>query len=152
MPRSILSANSKIEPIETNSDKVSKSGYITDRILLQKRSGKYLDTINKLDINNLTRTNGFDELLDQIKEEFRTADIADILLGIVAQCFLGEDFEVHTLDFTASEIISHYRRGENLPLDLEKARNLALHPSYIFIEVYKDKIICIRDDGTAVKL
>jgi hypothetical protein len=39
-----------------------------------------------------------------------------------------------------------------LPDDFEKARALAKHNAYAFVEVYRDKIILIREDGTATKL
>jgi len=39
-----------------------------------------------------------------------------------------------------------------LPDDFEKARTLAKHNAYAFVEVYRDKVILIREDGTASKL
>jgi hypothetical protein len=34
----------------------------------------------------------------------------------------------------------------------ERARSLAKHNAYAVVEVYKDKVILIRPDGSAVKL
>jgi hypothetical protein len=41
---------------------------------------------------------------------------------------------------------------EPLPDEFEKARTLANHNAYAFVEVYRDKIILVREDGTATKL
>lgn len=46
-------------------------------------------------------------------------------------------------------IIEHYKQGQALPEDLEKARTLANNENYAFIEVYKTKLIAIKEDGTA---
>jgi uncharacterized protein YrrD len=73
-------------------------------------------------------------------------------LGIVAKCFLGHPYEVHTLDLSGSQIIKHYKTSELMEADFEKARTVAKHNAYVLIEVYKDKMILIREDGTATKL
>jgi len=39
-----------------------------------------------------------------------------------------------------------------MPMDFEKARALAMHNSYAFIEVYTDKLVLIREDGSTTKL
>jgi hypothetical protein len=36
--------------------------------------------------------------------------------------------------------------------EFEKARNVAKHNAYVMVEVYKDKMVLIREDGTATKL
>lgn len=117
---------------------------------MNKRTPEYISSIKKIDEGNLTATKGFSELLNQIKEEFGTPDILDNMKGIVSKCFLGEDFVVHILDITGENIIQHFRRNESMPVDFEQARSLALHVSYLFVEVYQNKLICIRNDGTAI--
>jgi len=63
---------------------------------------------------------------------------------------LGHPYEVHTLDLTG-QIIEHFKIGHTLPLTLERARTLALHPSYAFIEVYAKRMVTVSDSGqTAV--
>ena len=138
--------------LDTNNKQSVSTGFISDRDILKKRSKRYLDTISKLDAKTLTDTKGMEELMNAIQEEFGTADIASLPLGIVAKCFLGHPHEVHTLDLSGSQIIKHYKIGEALPDDFEKARTLAKHNAYAFVEVYRDKIILIREDGTASKL
>lgn len=133
----------------------SNSGYFTklsDRDILKKRSEKYLNMIKTLDTDLLSETKGKEEMMTKIHEEFGTANLMDLPIGILAKCFLGHPHEVHTLDLTAEQIIKHYTIGEPLPDYFEKARSLAKHNAYFFVEVYKDKLILIREDGTAAKL
>lgn len=138
--------------LDTNKKQSVSMGFTSDRDILKKRSKRYLDMIAGLDAKTLTETKGMNELMNAIQEEFGTADIANLPLGIVAKCFLGHPHEVHTLDLSGSQIIKHYKIGESLPDGLEKARALAKHNAYAFVEVYRDKVILIREDGTASKL
>ena len=138
--------------LDTSKKQSVSTGFISDRDILQKRSKRYLDTIAGLDAKTLTDTKGMEALMNAIQEEFGTADIASLPLGIVAKCFLGHPHEVHTLDLSGSQIIKHYKIGKPLPDDFEKARTLAKHNAYAFVEVYRDKVILIREDGTATKL
>ena len=76
--------------------------------------------------------------IDAIRAEFPDiVSIASIPIGIVAQCFLGAPYEVHTINITGG-IIAHYKRGEPLPEGMEGARSLAAHGGYEFVEVYSD--------------
>lgn len=90
--------------------------------------------------------------MQAVQEEFGTAELASLPIGIVSKCFLGEPFEVHILDLSGSQVVKHFKTLETMPSDFERARNLALHNSYCFIEVYSDKIVIIREDGSATKL
>lgn len=150
MARSIIQSNN-INPTTGTKQTVS-TGFVNDRDIFKKRSRKYLDCISGLDAKTLTETNGMDELMRAIQEEFGTAELASLPLGIVAKCFLGHPYEVHTLDLSGSQIIKHYTTGEIMEADFEKARNIARHNSYALVEVYKDKMILVRDDGTVTKL
>lgn len=138
--------------LDTSKKQSVSTGFISDRDILKKRSKKYLDLIAGIDAKALTGTKGIEELINAIQEEFGTADVASLPLGIVAKCFLGHPHEVHTLDLSGHQIIKHYKIGELLPGDFEKARTLAKHNAYAFVEVYQDKLVLIREDGTAVKL
>jgi hypothetical protein len=73
-------------------------------------------------------------------------------LGIVSKCYLGHPYEVHTLDLSGSQIIKHYKTNETMEARFENARTVAKHNAYAMIEVYIDKIIIIREDGSAIKL
>lgn len=150
MARIILQSDS-LNLNSTRNDSFSK-GFISEKDLLKKRSKRYLEFISKLDVNTVTHTKGMQELINVIKEEFGTAELSCLPLGIVAKCFLGHPHEVHTLDLIGKQIITHYKIGELLPNDFEKARTLAKHNAYAFVEVYRDKVILIREDGTATKI
>lgn len=155
MPRPILlnKQSSKLE-IKTNfgNTKLETSGKASDRTLLQKRSKKYVQQIVSLDHGTLTATQGFAELIERIKEEFGELGIIEYPLGIVSKCFLGVPYEVHILDLSGQQIVSHFKRGESLPAHLEKARILAMNNSYAMIEVYSNKMILVKEDGSTTKL
>lgn len=150
MPRNIITEKTKVDFFEIGSERKAEKKLLSNRELLKKRSSAYLQTISKIDEVNITNTKGFTELLDQIKEEFGTPEILNNMKGIVSKCYLGEDFVVHILDITGEKIIQHFRRNESMPADFEQARSLALHICYLFVEVYQNKLVCVRDDGTAI--
>lgn len=111
-----------------------------------------MDLISKIDAKNHTDTKGMEDLLKEIQEEFGTASLVSLPLGIVSKCFLGHPYEVHTIDLSGNLIINHYKTSEVMAADFEKARTLAIHNSYAMVEVYKDKMILIREDGSATKM
>ena len=119
-----------------------------DRLLRKSRSKEYMDTIHQLDagghVHNKKEVN---EIINTIKSEFPDVDINGILLGFVAKCYLGVPYEAHTLDLVG-EIIEHYKRGETLPGGLDKAKSIALHGGYDFIEVYTDCCRAISSNGS----
>ena len=119
-----------------------------DRLLRKSRSKEYMDAIQQLDagghVHNKKEVN---EIINTIKSEFPDVDINGILLGFVAKCYLGAPYEAHTLDLVG-EIIEHYKRGEILPGGLDKAKSIALHGGYDFIEVYTDCCRAISSNGS----
>jgi len=154
MPRQILNTKASIDiNINKNAATTLKSGAITtDRVLLQKRSKKYIQALTALDTGTLTATKGFTEVVEKLKAEFGELGITEYPLGVVSKCYLGHPYEVHVLDLSGTEIINHLKKGESLPAVLEKARNLALNNSYTIIEVYLTKMILINADGSTTKL
>lgn len=154
MPRQILNTKASIDVnINKNEATTLKSGAVTtDRVLLQKRSKKYIEALTSLDTGTLTATQGFATLVEKLQAEFGELGITEYPLGVVSKCFLGHPYEVHVLDLSGTQIINHYKRGESLPAALEKARNLALNNSYTMVEVYLTKMILINADGTTTKL
>lgn len=82
-----------------------------------------------------------------IEDEFPEIAIRGTLMGIVSRCYLGDPYEVHTLDISG-DIIEHYKRGESLPEYMEKARGLALHGNYAFVEVYENACRAVSEDGS----
>lgn len=154
MPRQILHTKASIDiDINKNTGTQLKSGaVVSDRVLLQKRSKKYVQVLSSLDLGTLTATQGFADLVEKLKAEFGELGITEYPLGVVSKCYLGHPYEVHVLDLSGTQIINHYKGGEPLPAFLEKARNLALNNSYVMIEVYPNKMILIKEDGTTIKL
>jgi len=144
--------NNEQNNIDLNRKSNITTGFVSDRDLLKQRSKKYMELIGKIDAHNLADTKGMDELLKAIQEEFGTASLVSLPLGIVSKCFLGHPFEVHTIDLTGNIIINHYKTSEVMLADFEKARTLAIHNSYAMVEVYKDKMILIREDGSVTKM
>jgi len=119
-----------------------------DKLLRKPRSKNYVESIKRLDVggrvHNEQKTN---EIIDALRQEFPEIEIQGILLGIVDKCYLGQPFEVHTLD-VAGCIIEHFEQGRAMPFGLEKARSIAMCGSYEFIEVYVDCCRAISADGT----
>ncbi len=116
-----------------------------DRQLRNKRSQRYMDAMTKLDAGGNVNS-GADALADIIASEFPDLEINGIMLGIVSKCYLGEPYEVHTLDISLS-IVEHYKRGQSLPGGLQKARGLANNPAYEFVEVFTDRCVCVDSRG-----
>lgn len=118
-----------------------------ERRLRQKRSSKYVENMTKLDAGGHVCNHQFiQSLLDVLREELPEISIEQLPLGIVAKCYLQPPYEVHCLDRDGS-IIQHFRTFEPLPPLLEKARELAIHGGYAFIEVYYDCLRAVKDDG-----
>lgn len=118
-----------------------------DRLLRKSRSKEYMKTVSNLDagghVHNQHKVN---EIINAIHNEFPDLDINGIMLGIVSVCYLGKPYEVHSLDITG-QIIEHYKSGQTLPGGLEKARSIAMHGGYSFIEVYVDCCRAVSSSG-----
>jgi hypothetical protein len=118
------------------------------RLLSTPRSRAYLDAIRSLDPSAQVSRVNVDDIVDRIRKEF--ADKwASTPLGIVGKCYLGEPYEVHTLTLDGS-ILAHYRTGEALPGPLERARGIAQTEAYLAIEVYPDRLLYLRTDGSVI--
>ncbi len=119
------------------------------KVSLRRRSGTYLNLLRQLDTGGAVKGVDVAELRAAIDAEFPMP--SDVLpQGLVGRCYLGHPYEVHTLDLSG-EIIEHYQSGRPLPGLLELHRALAQSPHYLAIEVYSDRVVCIRDDGTTIE-
>jgi hypothetical protein len=115
--------------------------------LRQKRSANYIRTMTQLDAGcHCQDPRAVEALIAAIQQELPEVTIDKLPIGIVCRCFLGEDYEVYTLDRTGG-IIQHYRRSQALPPLLERARSLASHSQYLFVEVYVDSLVAVRSNG-----
>ena len=118
------------------------------KLLRKKRSKEYMEVLQSLDagghVKNKEKVN---KVIEVLKKEFPDVELAGILLGVVAICYLGKPYEVHMLDFVG-DIIEHYKVGEELPNGLERVRGIAIHGGYEYIEVYTDCCRAISADGS----
>lgn len=119
-------------------------------VLRTKRSVSYLGLIRSLDGGTLHGRADLQPVFDAIAAEF-TPSGSTVPKGIVARCFLGPPFEVHSLDLF-QDIVEHYGPATLMPEPMESYRRLALHPSYAVVEIYDDRVICILNDGGTVEI
>lgn len=117
----------------------------------RSRSSSYRAAFSRLDSGQISDTYALRELIAEIRAELGEAGLPDLPTGLVAECFLGPPFRVHTLDLMG-EIVTHYEVGTPMPAPFEAARSLALHPAYVLVEVYADHMVAIRADGTATRI
>lgn len=119
-----------------------------DRLLRKPRSKQYMDALSKLDAGgHVMNRHAVDEIINAIRNEFPEIELGGVLLGYISKCYLGDPYEVHTLDLTGS-IIEHYVRGQPLPNNMEKARSIAFRGGYEFIEVYIDCCRAVSANGS----
>ncbi|GJG96798.1 hypothetical protein [Cupriavidus pauculus] len=112
-----------------------------------KRSTGYIEAIRKLDAGGHTHDRqAVEAVVAAIRDELPDVTIDQLPVGIVSQCFLGEPYEVHTLD-RVGNIVHHYKRFESLPPLLGRGRVLAASGKYAFVEIYTDKVIAVSDSG-----
>jgi hypothetical protein len=88
-----------------------------------------------------------DSLVEAIANEFPELGIEQRPMGIVSQCYLGAPYEVHICDLSGG-IIEHFETFRSMPPLYERARALALHRSYSFIEIYTDSLRAVGLDGS----
>lgn len=143
--RSGLSLDRK-EAGQTGGRTMSKSEM--DRLLRKPRSKAYMEAMRKLDIGSHTINKAQqDEIIQILQEEFPEIQLEGILIGIIAKCYIGPEYDVHTLSL-AGGIIHHFHKGESMDPDLARARALAARGTYEFIEVYHDCCRCISANGS----
>lgn len=115
--------------------------------LRQKRSSAYIDAVTKLDAGGVTCSKAkIEELKQAIHKEFPDVPPFQYPIGIISKCYLGDPYEVHTLDITL-DIVEHFKVGQALPAQMDRGRGIALHPSYEFIEIYNDMLRAVNRNG-----
>lgn len=116
--------------------------------LRQKRSKGFVDQVGKIDAGHHHHDqHALDQLIAAIGAEFPELTIEQRPLGIVAKCYLGHPYEVHVCDL-AGGIVEHFELGQPMSQLFERARSLARHSTYSFIEVYADTLRAVSDDGS----
>lgn len=141
---SILSLTSSFETMKEMSGEAKMR---VDRLLRKPRSKQYMEIMRSLDAGgHVHNQKQMEEIISAIRAEFPEVEISGVLLGIVSRCYLGDNYEVHSLDVTGG-IIEHYRQGQQMPGGMEKARSIAIHGGYEFIEIYVDCCRAISLNG-----
>lgn len=152
MKRSILTGKNQIvvSPLASSTQSrttVELTGMALDKKLREKRSSAYCEIVSQLDVAHaqLGRQQ-VDQLINQLIIEFPDLQPYQFPIGIVSKCYLGDPYEVHTLDVRL-EIVEHYKKQQSLPTMLEKGRALACHSAYRFVEVYSDSLCAVDQYG-----
>jgi len=151
MPRPIL-GSSLTTTISTSAPATAPRSTIhgprLQQRLREKRSAKYAEAMTRLDAgkHHADRT-AIEALVDAIANEFPELGIDQRPIGIVSQCYLGAPYQVHICDLEGG-IVEHFESFRAMPPLFERARTLALHPSYAFIEVYSDTLRAVSLDGS----
>ncbi len=133
---------------KVNTTRHTMSKLEMDRLLRKPRSKEYMEAMRKLDIGSHVHNDAQkEEILNILRNEFPEIQLSGILLGILAKCYIGPEYDVHSIDMMGG-IIHHYRHGEAMDPALVRARALAARGIYEFIEVYNDCCRCISADGS----
>jgi hypothetical protein len=120
--------------------------------LREKRSTAYVEAIGRLDAGvHQQNAAALQEIIDAISAEFQELGIEQRPLGTVSRCYLGEPYEVHRCDLNGN-IIEHFKRYQAMPPLFERARGLAAHGAYAFIEIYVDSLRAVGPDGSVAVL
>ncbi|MGX7203037.1 hypothetical protein BCR22_11240 [Enterococcus plantarum] len=153
MPRPLINRTNKkqVDTVfnvsEKNKSSVSFGNTQIEKVLRRKRSKEYVDNLSNLDSGNATIAHKkIEEILAGVAKEIPEVELSGLLLGYVSKCYLGDSYEVHTVDIS-EQIIEHYKRGEPLTNGMEKARSIAVNPAYAFIEVYSDCCRAVSKNG-----
>ncbi|WP_432643491.1 hypothetical protein [Acidaminococcus sp.] len=136
--------------LQTNASPRQQTGTLTGegaRLLRQSRTPAYMAALGKLDAGDARLDPAFAaKVVAQIRKEFPAVQFLGSFLGILAQCYIDDTYDVHTLDWQ-ERILQHYHKGEPLPEVLVKGRSLALYGGYAFVEVYTDCCRGVYPDG-----
>jgi hypothetical protein len=117
------------------------------RRLRERRSQRYIDAVKRLDAGTYTANSAaLQDLLHAISDEFPELGVEQHPLGFVSRCYLGAPFVVHICNI-AGNIVEHFENWKTMPTPFERARTLALHDAYQFIEVYRDMLRTVDGNG-----
>lgn len=153
MPRPILNGPvSRASVSSAAPSHASLAGALRGSSLLRQlrrvRSKGYLEALSRLDAGTHHQDRAaLDELVNAIAAEFPELSIDQRPIGLVSKCYLGAPYEVHICDLEGS-IIEHFQTSRPMPPAYERARELAKHGRYAFIEIYADRICAVSTDGS----
>lgn len=152
MPRPILGADNAGPVLTVARSGIRQKSHLSavqiEQRLRRKRASGYVGRMTRLDAGaHHHDPRAFQELLEEITAEFPELGVDERPIGIVAKCFLGPSYEVHICDFGGA-IIEHFQHGRAMPPLFERARSLAAHGAYAFVEVYVSTIRAVAADGS----
>jgi hypothetical protein len=148
-PRPILRPQSdQVGALHLDAPKPRERAAVCGPVSLARRSSAYAAAVARLDAGQLS-TADLAGVMEAIASAFPLGTAQP--LGLVSQCYLGPPYEVHILDLIG-QIVEHFQRGRAMPPSYERARRLAAHPAYEFIEVYEDVLVCVRGDGSVTEV
>ena len=151
MPRSILGTETRSPALTVSGSAAAAKTHLSPaqvaQRLRQKRSSAYLERMQRLDAGTHQQdAAGLQALLDAIVAEFPELGVDERPLGVVSRCFLGPPYEVHICDL-AGGVIEHFQHWHSMPPLFERARSIAAHGAYAFIEIYVSTIRAVTADG-----
>ena len=152
MPRSILGTETRSSALRAGERAALPNTRLSApqvaQRLRQKRSAAYVEAVTRIDAGSHHRNAAaLQELLDAINAEFPDLGIDERPLGAASRCFLGAPYEVHICDLSG-QIIEHFEQWRAMPPLFERARSLAAHGAYAFIEIYVSTIRAVAPDGS----
>jgi len=152
VPRSILGTETRSSALtvggRTEGPKTHLSPPQLAQRLRQKRSPAYLKCVMRLDAGTHERqAAALQELLDAVTAEFPDLGVDERPIGVVSRCLLGAPYEVHICDLGGG-IIDHFQHRRSMPPLFERARSLAAHGAYAFIEIYVSTLRTVAADGS----
>ncbi len=140
------------QPEERNKSRTQLNEMQIQRILNRKRSPQYMEAMQRLDAGgHMHNQHQVQALIDVIREEMPEIEIEMGPIGIVSKCYLGDPYEVHSLDVMGN-IIEHYETWRTMPSGMEKARRLAASGMYSFIEIYHHEMRAVSANGNVAVL
>jgi len=152
VPRSILGTETRSPALTVGgSSDLAKTHLSSPQVaqrLRKKRSPAYLESMQRLDAGTHQHdAAALQELLEALAAEFPDLGVDERPIGVISKCFLGPPYEVHICDL-AGGIIEHFQHWRSMPPLFERARSIAAHGAYAFIEIYVSTIRAVAADGS----
>ena len=148
MPRPVIRLSGS--PAEQRPGLMSPSAPAGLKVSTARRSPQYLRALHEADLHRCQSHLELAELVAAVRQEF-DSKWSQVPIGLVAHCYLGLPFETHMLSMDGG-IIEHFEHLQALPGRLDAARPYARTEQFEVIEVYPDRLVCVRADGTTMTL
>jgi hypothetical protein len=152
MPRSILGTETRSPALTVSARSAPAKTHLAPaqvaQRLRQRRSPAYLAQMARLDAGaHEGNAAALQALIEAIAAEFPDLGIDERPIGAVSKCRLGPPYEVHICDL-AGGIVEHFEHWRSMPPLFERARSIAAHGAYAFIEIYVSTMRAVAADGS----